>query len=108
MKPTSDGTAVDADIEVRAGCHAICSDMPEAVKRMGEAVGDASDALASRIQDAERLVKRTRNNIEDSIGEATPQLRRHPFRSASIAFAAGLIFGLVAPHLRSKPAAKAK
>jgi hypothetical protein len=85
MKPTSDGSLVDADIEVRAGCHAICSDIREAVKRMGVAVGDAGDALALKVHDAERLVRRTRNNIEDGISEATHELRRHPFRSPSIA-----------------------
>lgn len=104
MKHVLDESAVETDIEVRGRCHATCCehDVREAVKRIGEAADDAGAAVAAKLEDAERLFKRARNSVEDGISGTARELKYHPFKSAAIAFATGMILGLLAPRLRSK------
>jgi len=103
MASELDGPAVDAGVEVRAGCHATCQhDVSESIHRLGEVIEDAGSAAASKLQDAQRCLKKARNAVEDTISDTRHELKHHPFRSASIAFGAGIILGFLAPRFRPK------
>jgi ElaB/YqjD/DUF883 family membrane-anchored ribosome-binding protein len=65
-------------------------------------VNDAKDAVAEKLDDgvvaARRLLKRSRHTIENRLEEAAHTIKRHPFRSLAMGFAAGAVLGLLLPR----------
>ena len=59
--------------------------------------------MSGKIEDgriaAERMLRRSRNAVEDGVDTAVHQVKRNPVSSVLLAFAAGARVGLVAPHL---------
>ncbi len=63
---------------------------------------DVKDAVSSTLEDgkfaAERLLKRGRYAAEDGLEEAAHTIKRNPFGSLAIAFAAGAAFAFLMPR----------
>jgi ElaB/YqjD/DUF883 family membrane-anchored ribosome-binding protein len=75
----------------------------EMTDQVGKAVHRAKTAMSGKIDDgriaAERLFKRSCYAMEDGVDTAVRQVKRNPVSSVLIAFAAGAMVGLLAPHL---------
>lgn len=71
-------------------------------KRIEKNLKDARTAVSESLEDgrvaAERLFKRSKHAIEDAMQESTRRIKRHPFRSVAIAFAAGAAVALLVPR----------
>jgi ElaB/YqjD/DUF883 family membrane-anchored ribosome-binding protein len=71
--------------------------------QVGKAVNRAKAAVSEKIDDgriaAERMFKRSRYAMEDGVDTAVRQVKRNPVSSVLVAFAAGAMVGLLAPHL---------
>jgi ElaB/YqjD/DUF883 family membrane-anchored ribosome-binding protein len=90
------------------------SDVDRGVERRVEGacfekgINDAKAAVSEKLDDgkiaAERLLKRGRYAFEDSVEETAHNIKRHPFGSVALAFAAGAALGLLmlAPHSAKK------
>jgi len=59
------------------------------------------DALDGRTHAVKRAARKARFATEDAFGSAAVQLRRHPLRSAGVAFAAGAALAVIAGQMRS-------
>jgi ElaB/YqjD/DUF883 family membrane-anchored ribosome-binding protein len=74
-------------------------DMEDVSKRIEKGVRNAKDAVSETLEDgkiaAERLLKRSRYAVEDGIDETARTVKRNPFSSLAIAFAAGAAFALL-------------
>jgi hypothetical protein len=88
-----------------ASCGANCRCGQEAAdlaKRLEKGVNDAKAAVSAKLEDgkiaAERLVKRGRYAVEDGISEAAHNIKRHPFGSLAMAFAAGAALAFLVPR----------
>jgi len=107
MTSVLDETKFESGAEVRVGCAGTCfgCEAQEAVKRIEKGVSDAKAAVFETLDDgkfaAERLLKRGRYALEDGVEETAHQIKRHPFGSLAIAFAAGAALGLLAIAPRS-------
>lgn len=62
-------------------------------------IGAMSDKIGDGRIAAERMLKRGRYAMEDGVDTAVRQVKRNPVRSVLVAFAAGAMVGLLAPHL---------
>lgn len=65
-------------------------------RQIGQRRNAVLDALNDGVHDAKRAARRARFATEDVTDVAAVLLRRHPFRSAGIAFAAGAAIALAA------------
>jgi len=78
----------------------------ELAKRIEQGVNDAKAALSEKLEDgkiaAERLLKRSRYAVEDGLSETAHKVKRHPFGSLAIAFAAGVAVALLVPRSARK------
>ena len=94
--------------EARSGCAGTCCgrDAAEVAKRFEKGVKDAKAAVSAKLEDgkvaAERLLKRGRYAVEDGISETAHRVKRHPFGSLAIAFAAGAALALLVPRTARK------
>lgn len=108
MKSVLDETKVEIGAEVPAGYAATyCGhDAQEVAKRIEKGVNDAQAAVTAKLEDgkiaAERLLKRGRYAVEDGIRETAHNIKRHPFGSLAIAFAAGAALAFLAPRAAKK------
>lgn len=104
MNSTLDERKIEGGIEIRAACAGTCcgQDAQEVVKQIEKGVDDAKAAVSAKLEDgktaAERLLRRGRYAIEDSVSEATHKIKHYPFTSLAIAFAAGSILGFLTPR----------
>lgn len=55
-------------------------------QRMSQSV---TDGIEQRVHDARRAARKQMNRAEDTVDAAASSVRRHPFRSIAVAFAAG-------------------
>lgn len=73
-----------------------------AAQRVEKGVNEVKTAVSEKLDDgvaaARRLLKRSRNTVEDGLEEAAHTIKRHPFRSLAIGFAAGAAVGLLIPR----------
>jgi ElaB/YqjD/DUF883 family membrane-anchored ribosome-binding protein len=87
--------------EAPAGRAATCCghEAQELARRIKKGVSGAKAAVFAKLEEGEiateRLLRRGRYAVEDGIIEAAHDIRRHPFRSLAIAFAAGAALGIV-------------
>lgn len=108
MNSVLDEPKVEGRAEVGAGCAATCygHDAEEVAKRIEKGVNDAKAAVSAKLEDgkiaAERLLKRGRYAVEDSVSETAHNVKRHPFGSLAIAFAAGAALGFFVPRSAKK------
>ena len=79
----------------RAG---IAKEVKEAAQRIERGVNDAKAAVTDKLDDARRLLKRSRYVIEDRLDEASHVIKQHPFRVLATGFAAGAVLGLLLPR----------
>jgi len=85
-----------------AACAGIGKEVKEAAQRIERGVNDAKAAVAEKLDDgvvaARRLLKRSRHAVENRLEEAEHTIKRHPFRSLAMGFAAGAVLGLLLPR----------
>lgn len=62
-------------------------------RRLSRAV---MDGAGQRVHDARRVARRQLNRAEDAVDATASSVRRHPFRSVAVAFAAGGVVTLLA------------
>lgn len=78
----------------------------EAAQRVERSVSDAKAAVTEKLDDgmvaARRLWKQSRNTVHDGLEEAAHTIKRHPFRSLAIGFAAGAMLGFLAPRPKKR------
>ena len=78
----------------------------DAARRLQRSVNEAKAAAAEKIGDgkfaAERLLRQGRYAVEDSIDIATRKIRRHPFQSLALGFAAGAALALLLPRFNKR------
>jgi len=81
----------------------------EKVQLLGKSVERAKAAVSDTIEDgkmaAERLLKRGRYAVEDSVVERIHQIRREPLKAVAVAFTSGLVVGFLVSCLRKRPQA---
>ena len=81
-------------------------EVKEAARRVEKGVNDAKAAVSETLDDgvtaARRLLKRSRYTVEDGLEEAAHNIKRHPFSSLAIGFAAGAALGLLVPRFGKK------
>ncbi len=81
-------------------------DAEEVAKRIEQGVNDAKAALSAKLEDgkiaAERMLKRSRYAVEDGVSETAHMVKRHPFGSLAVAFAAGAALALLVPRSTRK------
>jgi ElaB/YqjD/DUF883 family membrane-anchored ribosome-binding protein len=108
MKEVLDESKVESASEARKGCACTCCahDASELGKRMERAVDDAKAVVSAKLEDgkfaAERLLKRGQYAVEDGLEEAAHNIKRNPFGSLAIAFAAGAALALLVPRATKK------
>ena len=108
MKSVLDEAKVERGTEARAGCAATCcgQDAEGVAKRIEKGLNDAKAAVSEKLEvgkiTAERLLKRGRYRVEDGIVEAAHNIKRHPFGSIAIAFAAGAALAFLVPRSTKK------
>jgi len=108
MKDVLDESKVEGGTEARKGCTCTCCahDATELGKRIERAVDDAKDAVTAKLEEgkfaAERLLKRGQYAVEDGLEEAAHNIKRNPFGSLAIAFAAGAALAFLAPRVTRK------
>ena len=69
---------------------------------MNDAKAAVSETLDDGVTAARRLLKRSRYTVEDGLEEAAHNIKRHPFSSLAIGFAAGAALGLLVPRFGKK------
>lgn len=78
------------------------TEMKEAAKRFEEGVTEVKAAVTAKLDDgkhaAERLWRHSLHAVEDGMEETAHQVKRHPFGSLALAFAAGAALGLLVPR----------
>ena|SRR5579864_3728946 len=95
------------DLKVRADAVADCGhDAQELAKKIGNGVNEAKAAVSEKLEDgkiaAERLLKQTRSVVKDGIRQTERNVKRHPFGSLAMVFAAGAAVGFLVPRLTRK------
>jgi hypothetical protein len=108
MKDVLDESKVEGGTEARKACACTCCahDTTELGRRLERAVEDAKDAVTAKLEDgkmaAERLIKRGRYAVEDGLEDAAYNIKRNPFGSLAIAFAAGAALAFLAPRVAKR------
>lgn len=81
----------------------IRDDVKEMAGRVSKGVNQATKTVTETLEDskavAERAWKRGSREFEDRMSEAAYQIKRQPVRSVAMAFAAGMILGIVVPQM---------
>lgn len=81
----------------------------EKVQLLAKNVDRAKAAVSDTIEDgkmaAERLLKRGRYAVEDSVEERIHQIQRKPLKAVALAFTSGLVVGFLVSCLRKRPQA---
>ncbi|MBZ5635880.1 MAG: hypothetical protein LAO55_22345 [Acidobacteriia bacterium] len=108
MKSVLEETKLEKGTETRSCYAAACygHGLEEAAKRIEKGVNDATDAVSEKLNDgriaAERLVKRSRYAVEDGLEQAAHSIKRNPFSSIAIGFAAGAVLSFLVPRIAKK------
>jgi len=108
MKTALYESKVERNAEAGSGCAVTCFelDAKEVAKRLEKGVSDAKAVVSEKLEDgkiaAERLLKQGQYALEDSARETTRTIKRHPFGSLAVAFAAGAALGLLVPRATNK------
>ena len=105
MDTVLDKPKVEKAAEGRCSCPGTCfHEMREAGKRVEKTMNDAKATVSEKLEDRKiatgRLFKRGRHAVEDGIEEAAHNIKRHPFSSFALAFAAGAALGFLVPRVR--------
>jgi len=78
----------------------------EKLEHLAKNVDRAKAAVSDTIEDgkmaAERLLKRGRYAVEDSVEERIHQIRRKPLKAVAVAFTSGMVVGFLVSCLRKK------
>ena len=78
----------------------------EKVQLLAKNVDRAKAAVSDTIEDgkmaAERLLKRGRYAVEDSVEDRIHQIRRKPLNAVAVAFTSGMAVGFIVSCLRKK------
>ena len=78
----------------------------ERVQLLAKTADRARAAVSDKIEDgkmaAERLLKRGRYAVEDSVEERIHQIRRKPLKAVAVAFTSGMVVGFLVSCLRKK------
>jgi len=81
------------------GAPAACAGVAkEAAQRIERGVSDARAAVVDKLDDARRLLKRSRYAVEERLDEASHVIKQHPFRVLAMGVAAGAVLGLLLPR----------
>jgi ElaB/YqjD/DUF883 family membrane-anchored ribosome-binding protein len=107
MANALDESTVKSNPEVEAECAAcLGNEVKETVQRVEKGVNNAKAAVSGKIEDgkiaAERLLKRGRYVVEDSVDQTLHKIKRNPVRSLALAFTAGAVLGFLVPRLSKK------
>jgi len=82
----------------------------EKVQLMAKNVGRAKAAVSDTIEDgkmaAERLLKRGRYAVENTLEQRIHEIRRKPMKAVALAFTSGLVVGSLVSCLRKRPQAR--
>ena len=90
------------------GACATClgNEVKDAAQRIEKGVNDAKAAVSETLDDgvaaARRSLKRSRYAVEDRLEEAAHNIKRHPFSSLAIGFAAGAALAFLVPRFGRK------
>jgi len=78
----------------------------ERVQLLAKTADRAKAAVSDKIEDgkmaAERLLKRGRYAVEDSVEERIHQIRRKPLKAVAVAFTSGMVVGFLMSRLRKR------
>ena len=76
----------------------------ERVQPLAKTADRAKAAVSDKIEDgkmaAERLLKRGRDAVEDSVEDRIHQIRRKPLKAVAVAFTSGMVVGFLMSRLR--------
>ena len=79
----------------------------EKVELLAKSVDRAKAAVSDTIEDgkmaAERLLKRGRYAVEDTVEQRIHDIRRKPLRAVAVAFTSGMVIGFLVSCLRKRP-----
>lgn len=91
------------------GCHGathLGEEIKVTAKRLEKDLKESSAAVLARLEDgavaAQRLLKRSRYAATDCVDDTAHQIKSYPFRSITVALAAGVALGFLAAYLRRK------
>ena len=91
---------------IPVACAEIGKEVKEAAQRVERGVNDAKAAVSEKLDDsvaaARRLLKRNRYTVEDGLEKTARNIKRHPFGTLAIGFAAGALMGLLVPRFGRK------
>ena len=98
--------SVSNDPKVESAPQGVCTlcghDPQEVARRIEKSVDDAKAAVAEKLEDGkiatERFLRRGRYAVEDGMTQVTRNIKRNPFGSLAIAFAAGAALALLVPR----------
>ncbi len=78
----------------------------EKVQLLAKSAGKARAAVSDTIEDgkmaAERLLKRGRYAVEDTVEQCIHDIRRKPLKAVVLAFTSGVVVGLLVSCLRKE------
>jgi ElaB/YqjD/DUF883 family membrane-anchored ribosome-binding protein len=81
----------------------------EKVQLLAKSVDRAKAAVSDTIEDgkmaAERLLKRGRYAVEDTVEQRVHDIRRKPVKAVAVAFGSGMVVGFLIFCLRRRPQA---
>ena len=116
MKTTLEDSRIDEQSDPRSDSDpaTIRDEITDAVKRVEKKFNASTSAFLDTLEEgrisAERLVRRGRNAAELCLDDATYRMKRNPLAAAALLFGAGamagVLFGLVAPHVSRKSASE--
>jgi len=79
----------------------------EKVQLLAKSVDRAKAAVSDTIEDgkmaAERLLKRGRYAVEDTVEQRIHHIRRKPLSAVAVAFTSGMVIGFLVSCLRKRP-----
>ena len=82
----------------------------EKVQLLAKNVDRAKAAVSDTIEDgkmaAERLLKRGRYAVENTLEQRIHEIRRKPMKAIALAFTSGLVVGFLVSCLRKRPQAR--
>ena len=82
----------------------------EKVQLLAKNVDRAKAAVSDTIEDgkmaAERLLKRGRYAVENTLEQRIHEIRRKPMKAVALAFTSGLVVGFLVSCLRKRPQAR--
>ena len=108
MKTILEESKAENRPSVRTGCGAGCCghDLQDVARSIEKSASGAKASVLETLEDGkiavERLAKRSRFALEDGVSEAAHNIKRNPFASVAIAFAAGAAVAFLVPRFGKK------